>query len=306
MKLKLLLAVFTLVAAASPAFAQGHVGGAIPVAPAAPVAAHFASPMNFAPTASPVSSPVFSVQTTTLLLHDQPFPKDLIDPLLPRLIKDKREFNSKGIKIERGLGYNGGSGILFHEEEGSKIAQLSPNELKLDEGSVLLSVHGQTATVETPNGKVQVKGEGNVLTSFIAGVMRVDNISARAGSCRVLMNGATIERDTTTVALAPAYELVVGDRKLADGEIRPADGIARRRGYVFEGARVATNEFSIDSIIDSHPIISSMLNDTSRQDRKCLNEVTKMAAVMNYVHGAGGYKQAEGVGIATRPGRNTQ
>jgi hypothetical protein len=249
---------------------------------------------------------VSAVQTTTLLLHDQPFPKDLIDPLLPKLVKDHRTFNSKGIKIERGLGYNGGSGMLFHEEAGSKIAKISDNELKLEEGSVLLSVHGQTASVETPNGKVQVKGEGNVLTSFIAGVMRVDNISARAGACKVQMNGATIERDTTTVALAPAYELVVGDRKLADGEIRPADGIARRRGYVFEGAHVATNEFSIDSIIDTHPIISAMLTDTTKADRKCLNEVTKMAAVMNFIHGAGGYKQAEGVGIATRPGRNTQ
>lgn len=304
MKLNLLLAVFTVIAAASPALAQGHVGGVIPVGAPTP-AGHFSAPIVVAPAAS-VSQPVFSVQTTTLLLHDQPFPKDLIDPLLPKLIKDKREFNSKGIKIERGLGYNGGTGILFHEEEGSKIAQLSPNELKLDSGSVLLSVHGQTATVETPNGKVQVRGEGNVLTSFIAGVMRVENISARGDACRVLMNGPAIERDTTTVALAPAYELVVGDRKLADGEIRPADGIARRRGYVFEGSRVATNEFSIDSIIDSHPIISAMLSDTTRQDRKCLNEVTKMAAVMNYVHGAGGYKQAEGVGIAARPGRNTQ
>jgi hypothetical protein len=304
-----ILAALTFILSGAPALAGSYpVGGQIPhaqnVIVNSPSAVTFSAPVQQNVTAPVIGSPV----VTTLIPHDQVFPKDLIDPLLPKLIKDKRNFNSKGIKEVPHFAFNGGGSntALFRSEEGSKIAQVSSNEVKLDQGSVLVSLHGPAAIVETANGKVHVKGEGNVLASFFSGVMRVENISARGLACKVQLNGKAIESDTKVVALAPGYEIVVGDRALGSGEIRPADGIARRAQFVFEGGHIAVNEFSVDSIIDSHPIISSMLNDTTKQDRRCLNEICKMASVMNYVHGAGGYKPAEGTGIATKPGANTQ
>jgi hypothetical protein len=304
-----ILAALGLVLSGAPVLAGSYpVGGAIPTAPGAVVHTTI-TPSFSAPVQQTFSAPVVIAPTvTTLIPHDQVFPKDLIDPLLPKLIKDKRVFNSKGIKEVPHFAFNGGAsnGATFHAEEGSKIAQISSNEVKLDEGSVLVSLHGPAAIVGTANGKVFVKGEGNILTSFYSGVMRVENISARGVACKVQMDGKAIEGETKVVALAPGYEIVVGDRALANGEIRPADGIARRGQFVFDGNHIAVNEFSVDSIIDSHPIVAAMLNDTTKTDRRCLNEIAKMASVMNFVHGAGGYKPAEGTGIATRPGRNTQ
>lgn len=311
-KISLLGALVVVVCTAAPALAQGKGGGSYGVGGVIP----FTTP-TIGPTAAPVatvapvasfSAPVVVAPTVTTLLPTgtQVFPKDLIDPL-KTLMPDKRTWNSKGIKEVPHFAFKPGSNnALFHAEEGSTFSQIASNQVKLDDGSVLLSLHGPTAMVQTPNGNVAVKGEGNVLTTHIAGVTRVANISARGVACRVEMDAKAIEGDTKVVALAPGYELVVGDRELRTGEIRPSDGIARRAGFVFANGHIAVNEFSVDSILDTHPIVAAMLQDTTKADRRCLNEMCKMASVMNYVHGGGGYKPAEGTGIATRPGRNTQ
>jgi hypothetical protein len=298
-----------MIAGTPAALAQSYpVGGAIPVAPVAP-STPIAAPVVVAPTVvNTVSTPVFVAPPVTNTVTDQIFPKDITDVLLPKLINDSKTYNSKGVKEVTGFASNVpvSGGALFRAEEGSHFEQISANEVKLDKGAVLVSLHGPAATIQTNNGTVQVKGEGNVLTSFIAGVMRVANISARGSACQVKIDGKTIEGETKTLALAPGYELVVGDRPLLHGELRPADGLARRANYVFDKGYVATNEFSVDSILLSHPIVASMLENSTKADRKCLNEMCKMASVMNFIHGAGGYKQAEGTGIATKPGANTQ
>jgi hypothetical protein len=175
---------------------------------------------------------------------------------------------------------------------------------------MLLSLKGSSneASVDTPDGLVHLRSEGDVVISYIGSVLRVENISAIGHSCRVQVEKGIMGEKEQVLALAPGYELVISDRALMSGEIRPADEIARRKFYVFDNGQVAVNEFSVDSIIAASPVISSIYksDNIGKKETKIIGDMLKMAAVMNHIHGPGGYTVAPASGIATKPGVNPQ
>jgi hypothetical protein len=265
---------------------------------------------------SPVAAPVVqgaslgfsvpAVQTPSDSLFIKDFihmPKVMPNPVSPSAIGVKEiDEDITSMEVD-----NPSEFVLFNGDKHSHFEKQSETAIKLESGAVLVSVRppSKLATVDTPHGLIAIRGEGDVLVSFVADVLRVENISARNDSCRIKFEDDILDEEKA-VALAPSYELVVSDDKLLTGEIRPADGVHRRMYYVFHNGKVAVNEYKIDTLLKEHPLIAHVIENKTDKETRVLKDMMKMASVMNYVHGAGGYAPAEGTGIAATPGAITE
>lgn len=282
-----------------------YAGGSIPfVAPTPGGPAPVGAAPVFQGASLGFSVPAIQTPTDSLFIKDFiHMPKVMPNPASPSAIGVKEvDEDITSMEVE-----NSPEFVLFHGDKHSRFEKNSPTAIKLEHGSVLVSVRppSKLATVDTPFGLVAVRDEGDVLVSFIADVLRVENISARNHCCRIKFEDDILD-DEKAVALAPSYELVVSDSKLLTGEIRPADGVHRRMYYVFHNGKVAVNEYKIDSLLKEHPVIAHVVSNKTDKETRVLKDMMKMASVMNYVHGAGGYAPAEGSGLATTPGAGTQ
>jgi hypothetical protein len=127
-------------------------------------------------------------------------------------------------------------------------------------------------------------------------------MTARGTSCKVLISHTDLGI-SQLVALAPGYELVVGNHPLKVGEMRPPDAIARRRHRLMEGQETSVSEISLNSLLDYNPIINGMLRDDNPRELAALQHVSKMAAVLDYVRGTKGFTVAPATGVAVRTER---
>ncbi len=92
------------------------------------------------------------------------------------------------------------------------------------------------------------------------------------------------------MALKIGHELVASDRTLNRLDLAPHDGIARRRAAVFENDHMAVSEFSLASALTQGDFLSTLnQNNPSPAERKVLGQLAKMAAVLDYVNGSGGF-----------------
>jgi hypothetical protein len=140
-----------------------------------------------------------------------------------------------------------------------------------------------------------ISGSGNIGV----GNAGADGIGAggseRAGGTgRTGVNGVKSYRDSSTQGIVMAvkigHELIATDRPLTRLDLSPSDGIARRRSALFENDRMAVSEFSLESALAQGEFLATLgQNNPSHQKRKVLAELAKMAAVLNYVDGKGGF-----------------
>jgi hypothetical protein len=286
------------------------VGGQLPTGPAAPVTPvviQGPAPVvqtggvqfNFAP-------PVINNVTTTV------FPKDLTSTLLPDLVEDGDQTSiALGIKeIASNLmpkdQTDSGEGILVRGDDSTHFKFTAKNAVKLEDGSILVSVRrpSRFALIDTPDGLIALNADGDVLVSYVGAVLRVENLSARGVNCKIQLQDNVLGGKSKAVALACGYELVASDQLLHRGEIRPADGIGRRRYHVFADGHLAVNEFSTQSALNNSPAIAAITSgNIPRKDYRVLADLCKMAAVLNYTHGASGYHTAAKQGLAETPGK---
>jgi hypothetical protein len=197
--------------------------------------------------------------------------------------------------------------ILVRGDEHSVYVKTTTTTVKLDGGTILVSVRrpSKYAVIQTPDGVVSLGSDGDVLVSFIDGSLRIDNLSSRGVRCKVKLNGSVLDGNSQALAIAPGYELVAADHKLVRSEVRPADGIARRGFQLMANGHVAVNEFSVESFLSSSAIIASLAGHSdAAKEQRILKDMSKMAAVLNYINGPSGYSQSN-AGLASKPGGET-
>jgi hypothetical protein len=302
----------SLLVGAPPARAQGWypIGGNVPHSPTSgpspftlPAAVHTFTPSFTAPS--------FLAPTITLPANTPPvFPKDITNIILPQQVEYGGTLLAIGVKELNPDEFSEFNetlteGILVVPGTATDYYKVADGVYKLNSGTLLLSLRGPArfVTIQTNNGSVQLKCEGDAFATYEGGILRIANATARGIACKVLTKTSETPK---LLAVAPGYELVVGRGKLMPNEIRVADGVARRRYHVFEGQQLAVNEISIRSVLLAHPIVMSMLVQTTPEERRSIDDMCKMAEVLDYVHGAGGYKIMPATGIATAPHAETK
>jgi hypothetical protein len=177
--------------------------------------------------------------------------------------------------------------------------------IDLKSGSIIVSVRkpSDVALIHTPLGTASVHADGDVLVSYDDGVMRVSNLDGlgknvlvqiHSESVSAAINGKPATEPLTTTPLAMAiamgYEFISGDHKLGHAELRPADGIARRNFSFLNGGFAAVNEFSLESVLRTSGLIVDVDQALSGvKERRIVADMSKMAAVLNYMHGSEGF-----------------
>lgn len=180
--------------------------------------------------------------------------------------------------------------ILVRSRPAAEYTRPSVYSVTLNNGDILVTVKrpSNMAIVTVPYGKVSIASDGDAVVQFNKGILRVQNIDGLGKSvCAQVQPPGT---EMKTVQLAPGFEFIAGDRKLGGAELRPKDGIARRHFKLLEGGHLAVSEISVDSVIKNNDLIADIRqNVTGVKERRILSDMSKMAAVLNYTRGEGGF-----------------
>ena len=137
-----------------------------------------------------------------------------------------------------------------------------------------------------------MSSDSDVEVRYEEGTMRLINLSGLHQSVRVKFNKAAFpEQNERVVSIAPGYELTLGDHKLHKAELKPADGYARRSFKVLENGHLAISQISVESVLKGSDLIAS-LNQTQsdKREHRILADMSKMAAVLNYINGSAGFE----------------
>jgi hypothetical protein len=90
-------------------------------------------------------------------------------------------------------------------------------------------------------------------------------------------------------------------------ELRPRDGIARRFIKVLEQGQLAIAEFSPASAITSSALLVDLKQSVNGvKERRIISDMSKMAAVLNYKMGEGGFTENRADGNTRLAGTGQQ
>jgi len=189
-------------------------------------------------------------------------------------------------------GKDKGEWVLVRAEQDTRYTRPSPISVELSVGAVLVSVRrpSQTAFVKTELGKVAIMANGDAIIKNSDDVIRVMNIDGLGKSVRIKLEGGPfVGSDTKVVALKPGFELVAGKRLLKRIDLKPKDGIGRRKASVVLKGYAAINQFSVDTLMQSCDLVVAINQKvTGVKERRILSDMSKMAAVINMMDGAPG------------------
>ncbi len=185
-----------------------------------------------------------------------------------------------------------GEWVLVRAEQDTHYSRPSPISVELSVGAVLVSVRrpSQTAFVKTELGKIAISANGDAIIKNSDGVVRVMNIDGVGKSVRVKLEGGPFAgNDTRVVGLKPGFELVAGSRLLKRSDLKPKDGIGRRKASVVLKGYAAVNQFSVDTLMQSCDLVVAINQNISGiKERRILSDMSKMAAVLNIMDTAPG------------------
>lgn len=124
-------------------------------------------------------------------------------------------------------------------------------------------------------------------------VLRVMNLDGMGESCKVnLTGGAFSHLPQKIFVLAPGAELVAGTAPLSSRELRPNDGVTRRKAQMID-KHIALSRFSVESVFKGSDLIASLGRaESGSKESRVISDMSKMAAVLNQVHGSWGYEGA--------------
>jgi hypothetical protein len=185
-----------------------------------------------------------------------------------------------------------GEWVLVRAEQDTHYSRPSPISVELSVGAILVSVRrpSQTAFVKTELGKIAITANGDAIIKNSDGVVRVMNIDGMGKSVRVKLEGGPfVGNDTRVVGLKPGFELVAGSRLLKRSDLKPKDGIGRRKASVVLKGYAAVNQFSVDTLMQSCDLVIAINQNVSGvKERRILSDMSKMAAVLNMMDTAPG------------------
>lgn len=198
-----------------------------------------------------------------------------------------------------------GDFILVRESADAKLERLNQYSVKVESGDVVGSVRrpSKMGLMKLANAEVAVYAGGDALVQVDAAknVTRIICLSGCHGKIRV-----KLASDITGLAkdgeqsynLSPGFELVCAKGKLCSSEVRPCDGYARRRTQVLGEGNIALSEVNTESVLNSSPLIASMIANHNDKELRVLKDLSKMAAVLNAVNGTQGYTVQGQTGLA--------
>ncbi len=202
-----------------------------------------------------------------------------------------------------------GEWIVVRGTDPKGYQRLSPHTIQLSNGSILVSVRrpSSVAIVNTPLGEIAINADSDVLLTYTDGVVRINNltglgknvlIKTAESSVSARINGKEVTEPVAstpvTMAFACGYEVSIGEDKLSHEHMRPADGLARRHFQVINDGKMAVCQFSVESALNNHDLIAELASKQSgAKERKILGDMSKMAAVLNHMHGTYGYKTSK-------------
>lgn len=195
------------------------------------------------------------------------------------------------------------SGIVVMSEEHAKYEKTSNYSVSLVSGTIIVSVKrpSQVGLINTEVADFALSSDGDAVVSSVNGVVRIMNTTARGEACRVKLLNPTQNTKDKVFAVRPGYEFVIGKEKLSRKDLRPSDGIARRRAKTFDDGKIAISEFSIQSVLQGSDLIAHIAQTyNGAKEKRVLADMSKMAAVLNYVHGGHGYTVSGNTGLASR------
>lgn len=190
--------------------------------------------------------------------------------------------------------------ILVQSKPDAKFDKFTPYSVKFEFGEILVSVRrpSKLALVTTPYGDISLNADSDVMFSFKDGVLRIISLNGRGDVVKVRLNkGAYDQQSAKVISLAPGYEVVASDHVLKRHEVRLADGFARRHFKLIDDGKMAVSEVNAESVLNSSGLIAAMnQKETGSKERRLLSDMSKMAAVLNYVNGVQGFSaQQQGV-----------
>lgn len=180
--------------------------------------------------------------------------------------------------------------ILVQTEDQTVLQRESPYLVTLSSGTVLASVKRPSAMgmIHTEVGEVAFAANSDAFISYKDGVLRVRNIDGMGATLKVRINKGP--ETGKTYAVSPGYELVISDHKLSRSDLRPTDGILRRKSQAFENGFAAVSQFHVESAISQSSLVSKISKaEGDAKSKRIVSDMSRMAAVLNHVQGTGGF-----------------
>jgi hypothetical protein len=168
----------------------------------------------------------------------------------------------------------------------------SPYVATLLHGTVLVSVKkpSQLGIMNTPLGEVSFSSNSDAFITYENGVLRVRNIDGLGATIKIHLDKGPFAGNEHTYTIAPGFELVVADHTLTRDDLRPADGILRRKSQVLNDGLLAISQFQVENALQQSAIVSQMTqNEGDAKIKHVLSDMSHMAAVLNHVNGYDGY-----------------
>jgi hypothetical protein len=155
--------------------------------------------------------------------------------------------------------------------------------VQLKSGSVFMRADGATA-LQTGVGKVYAKKGGIAAIDATPGSMRV---KACSGPNEI----SVVTTNKYHLPLHLASEVLVTDHRPSKGEALPDDGIGRRQMKaiaVDDKTTAIMGEFSIASMINSHPHLASIKHPLTQSSQQVRDRLLMHAAIIQQLHGSHG------------------
>lgn len=185
--------------------------------------------------------------------------------------------------------------IVIKLRPDSEFRKLTEYSLELSSGQLLVSVRrpSRMALLECGELEVAVAADSDVLFTRENGVVRIANLTGLNDSVKVkLKQPAEGGTGTKVFSVKPGYEFILKtDGPLKKIDVRTADGIARRHFCFIENGHAAIAEISVESMLKDCDLIAQLDQESSgAKEKRILTDMSKMAAVLNYVNGGAGYR----------------
>lgn len=184
--------------------------------------------------------------------------------------------------------------ILVNGDE-SSYKRETPYLVNFFGGTVLVSVKkpSNLGMLNTPLGEVAFTANSDAFVSYDNGVLRIRNVDGLGQTVKVRLDkGPFAGTSAHAYTIAPGYELVLGEHKLTGKEMRPSDGILRRRSQAIDDGYGSISQFEVQSALQSSALIPKMVAvESDAKVKRVLSDMSRMAAVLNHVNGAEGYGQ---------------
>jgi hypothetical protein len=184
-------------------------------------------------------------------------------------------------------------GVYIRAGKDARFDQMNPDMVKLHTGQILIAVShpSKSALVQTYLGDISVQAEGQVLVSFDNGLLRVKNLIGQGNRVTIRLDKGPFAGPADPVyAISTGYELTAGNRKVTLADLHPADGIGRRGIHLLAKGYLAISQISLTSVLSASDLLVDMAQQTTgAKERRLLSDLSKMAAVLNYVNGTTGY-----------------